>query len=209
MNKDELETYLAGHSPLSKAYTALDQPAPSADLDAAILDQARRAVAGTPPHAPAARRWMMPASLAAAVLLSFSLVMGTLFEQDRPETVLERPVPTMVRPDSAPAQRVRTGPQLPATIGPHANTDGVLDISATAAPDLRQSSEQRNLMLEKLETIGADFPKAQADDAGRWLYAIEALMEAGELDEARSELERFRETYPDHSIDPELQELSP
>lgn len=70
-----LDRYLQGGSVLSKIYKSTTADAPPAELDAAVLAKARQAVeAHTRTRAPALRRWMIPASLAAVLILAVGLV---------------------------------------------------------------------------------------------------------------------------------------
>lgn len=77
INDDDLDAFLKGDDELSRRLRALDQPSPSAELDAAILARAARPAAandpaeGGAPPAPMPRmglRWRVPAGIAATVL---------------------------------------------------------------------------------------------------------------------------------------------
>lgn len=71
-----LEEYLKNDSELSRAYKEAAGEKPPAALDAAILEEARRAVdhGGRVARGPFARTWLVPASLAAVLLLTVGLV---------------------------------------------------------------------------------------------------------------------------------------
>jgi hypothetical protein len=71
-----LEEYLKNDSELSRAYKEAAREKPPAALDAAILEEARRAVdhGGRVARSPFARAWLVPASLAAVLLLTVGLV---------------------------------------------------------------------------------------------------------------------------------------
>ncbi|MEE8215370.1 MAG: hypothetical protein V3S77_01290, partial [Acidiferrobacterales bacterium] len=71
-----LEEYLKNDSELSRAYKEAAGEKPPAALDAAILEEARRAVdhGGRVTRGPFARTWLVPASLAAVLLLTVGLV---------------------------------------------------------------------------------------------------------------------------------------
>lgn len=71
-----LEEYLKNDSELSRAYKEAAGEKPPAALDAAILQEARRAVdhGGRVARSPFARTWLVPASLAAVLLLTVGLV---------------------------------------------------------------------------------------------------------------------------------------
>lgn len=76
-DKQSLDAYLAGKDPLSAAYQQTDAAGPSELTDARILAAARHAisksVAGASPEW--RQHWMIPASLAAMLLLSVSVVL--------------------------------------------------------------------------------------------------------------------------------------
>ncbi len=71
-----LEEYLKNDSELSRAYKEAAGEKPPAALDAAILQEARHAVdhGGRVARGPFARTWLVPASLAAVLLLTVGLV---------------------------------------------------------------------------------------------------------------------------------------
>jgi hypothetical protein len=71
-----LEEYLKNDSELSRAYKEAAGEKPPAALNAAILEEARRAVdhGGRVTRGPFARTWLVPASLAAVLLLTVGLV---------------------------------------------------------------------------------------------------------------------------------------
>ena len=96
-------------SGLDRLYRATGREEPPARLDAAILAAAHREVGARPrsrPHAP--RRWQVPVSIAAVVVLSVSLV--TVVREEGGEQLLHVPPPPSMpevaqsRPPAAPAQ---------------------------------------------------------------------------------------------------------
>ncbi len=72
MNEKLLQEYLEGRSPVSDAYEAAEKPGPPAELDRAVLAEARAAARAT--GSPQWQTWLMPASLAATVTLCIALV---------------------------------------------------------------------------------------------------------------------------------------
>ena len=78
-DEEMLREFLAGDSPLSRLYRRDAQEQPTAQLDAAILAAARRNLApkSRVAHGPFARHWVVPASLAAVLVLSVSVVLLT------------------------------------------------------------------------------------------------------------------------------------
>lgn len=81
----ELDGYLRGDSPLSRAYQEEAHELPPAHLDAQILAEAHRADAAPERRAvgsPFSGRWMVPASVTAVVVLAISV--AVLLPQGRP-----------------------------------------------------------------------------------------------------------------------------
>lgn len=94
---------------LSALYRAGSEAGPPSALDDAIRAAARREVSAGPRHT-AARRWRLPLSLAAVLVLSVSVV--TLMREqgaDRPETLLLPPADVQTRS----AGKAPAGPALP------------------------------------------------------------------------------------------------
>ena len=81
----QLDAYLGGDSPVSKAYKEDPRELPPAHLDARILAEAQRADAGrkTPrARSPFSGSWMVPASVTAVVLVAVSV--AVLLPEGRP-----------------------------------------------------------------------------------------------------------------------------
>jgi hypothetical protein len=94
----EFEAYLKGESPLSQTYAGMRGQEPPARLDHAILAEAHRAVGGGAAGArgrPAWRRWSLPLSLAA------TLVVAVLVGLELPYVSRE---PAVTQPASAPEE---------------------------------------------------------------------------------------------------------
>ncbi len=95
----ELGRYLQRKSVLSRAYSETPGEEPPPELDATILAEARRAVRDRPRLVPTpfARNWVVPASLAAILVLTVGLVRFTFKETGEP-----------VLPKTAPERRVES-----------------------------------------------------------------------------------------------------
>ncbi len=80
-----LDEYLRGDSPVSRAYREEAQELPPAHLDARILAEANRAgtAAKRVAKSPFSSYWMVPASLAAILVLAVSVVVLLQFEPEK------------------------------------------------------------------------------------------------------------------------------
>lgn len=97
---------------LDRLYRAAGREDPPAHLDAAILAAARREVGARPRTLPPAlRRWHVPVSIAAVVVLSVSLVM--LVREEGGEQLMQAPPPAPAEPPVA--QPAQPAPVLPET----------------------------------------------------------------------------------------------
>jgi len=118
INEKLMQEYLEGRSPVSEAYQAVGKPGPSAELDRAVLAEARAAArAGRDIGSPRWQAWLMPVSLAATVTLCIALVaevivLGPLLKTaDSPQTFSD----TLESETGAPtASPVTAGRQSPA-----------------------------------------------------------------------------------------------
>jgi hypothetical protein len=126
----ELESYLAGDSPLSRRYRAASRETPPPELDAAVLAAARTAVVRAPRRR---ARWQLPLAAAATVVLGVSLVSQLRFDA----------VPEAVRADraevqvaqQAPADAVRREADAPGVLSMEPiSGSGVADMVAPSAP---------------------------------------------------------------------------
>lgn len=99
---------------LDRLYRAAEHEAPPASLDAAILAAARREV-GARPHSLSSglRRWRVPVSIAAVLVLSFSLVTLVREEGGEPfrQALTEAPPPRL--PAAQPADSVQPAAVVP------------------------------------------------------------------------------------------------
>lgn len=101
MTHDPFDDYLRGNSPISQAYHDLPAEEPGAALDAAILAAARREVQAQPQAIGTAtrrRRWAIPQSLAATVLVGIGAALMLRQMGDEPLRVPEQPAPAMSAP---------------------------------------------------------------------------------------------------------------
>lgn len=185
---------------LNALLAALPQPSPSAELDAAILADAERALA-TPLAKPLAAndsangvlrtlpakkstdylaRWRIPLGLAAAVLLTFNLVGGDFFGHKT-------------------AQFPVVGEPLDPPIAPAA-----ADMAPAPAPAPMQAEAMRVAPVVR-RAMTAPAPAAPKLDASVWLVKIDGLLKAGQRPAAQQEWAAFRQAYPDYPVEKQLQ----
>lgn len=117
-------------------------------------------------------RWLMPLSLVATVVLSIGVVLLMSKQGVAPE-------PTEVPLPAAPAVK-----EKPPIATPKA--------APTVAPKEAPRFEPRVFTPKEMPAVKA--PE-------QWLAEIEALRKAGMHAEADAELEKFRQRYPDYSLD--------
>ena len=119
---------------LDRLYREAGRDTPPARLDAAILAAARREVGARPRPLPSSlRRWHVPVSIAAVVIVSVSLVI--LIREEGGEQVVQAPPPTVAQPAEQPAGLVLQS--APA----NAERETVQPRGATPAPQRRESRD--------------------------------------------------------------------
>jgi hypothetical protein len=108
-----LEEYLKGNSDLSRRYRAESKTEPPAHLDAAIISAAKNALNNDKAGAgPSISRWYVPLSLAAVLVISFSLVFR-VYDQEEQQILSKQ---SEIKKEK-PAMRMESEPQ-PATAPP-------------------------------------------------------------------------------------------
>jgi TolA-binding protein len=109
------------HDPLlTQAYRDAAHPAPGVALDARILAHARQAVQAAPPRPAGWRRWLLPASSMAVVVLASTLVLTmwrTAPEQfaPTPQTARAPTAESLAPPTAAPGEAASASEQRAAT----------------------------------------------------------------------------------------------
>jgi hypothetical protein len=158
--------------------------APPAAVDAAVLARARAAAGRR--RVPA---WWIPATLAATVVIAFSLMLRV---QEEAVTV--------------PAAMDATGPgEEPVTAAARAAAPASAEVAGTAprvaseaAPSAPPPPPAASSQADVATLRGAASAKAAAPmpDPEAWLAKIEALEAAGRTEEAAAERERLEAAYP-------------
>jgi hypothetical protein len=209
---------------LSRLYRQGTQEEPSAAVDRRILAAARRqAHSGVRRWLrPLDTAWSIPASLAALIVLSVSLVLLVRLEIESgpvtPRTLEETPnIPARAKPGAtrdelaapaAPAQRrERQSHEVPA---PSQHRSGAEVTAPAPEPETLQKSGSSapaagGLPAVKPEDGGAPArartaPVQETPAPQVWLEEIERLLRAGKVDAARESLAHFRRRYPNHPV---------
>jgi hypothetical protein len=164
-NQDqEFERYLRGDAAVSRAYRAAADSEPPAHLDRAIQAAARRAVGGRPRAAfsPFGRRWLGPATAAAAVLV---LSVGLVTFLSREGVPLSPGDTTKGLPAETADQREATRPealgvgQAPSASRRTATAESKqvpAKARETAAAEVRKRNEAASVTESQRTPVGAD-----------------------------------------------------
>lgn len=166
---------------LSERYRALGREEPPQALDAKIL-AAARARRGL-------RRWAVPLSVAAVIILSVTVTLQMQRERAQPEN----------RGEKRTAPKIETRPAAPAPVERKAEAPSA---SAPAAGRLSRESADRE-HFERAAPAAAEERARQlgaAESPERWLERIAELRRAGRHDEADRLLAEFRRRFPDYRI---------
>jgi hypothetical protein len=169
---------------LERAYRALAKEEPPPALDAAILSAARRSV--TRPSL--ARRWGVPVSLAAVLMLAIGVTL---------EMRNEKPGVEMAAPAAPEALRAAPAPAAPPPAAP-----AEAPAEAPVAPPVAAQLAPTPKAAAKREAAGATADvMANAHDPHAELERIAKLRAEGRDEEADRALDEFRKRFPHYRID--------
>ena len=185
---------------LSERYRELGREEPSQEFDAKILAAAR--------ERPGVRRWALPLSIAAVVVLSVTVTLEVQHERAQPDNQIEFRRELKIEPKTAPAEQsaapaagapaaVQTAPPAPAPerrVEDSMNTPTAGRLSREAADRERFERAAPAAAEERAKQLAA------AESPERWLERIAALRHAGQDDEADRLLAEFRHRFPDYRI---------
>lgn len=235
----EFELFLQRKGELAQHLQALDQPEPSAELDAAILAKAEEqelAMAkrlsrnasndSAVPDPVVSRpsflgRWRMPIGLAASVVLGLFIVLQSQRETEigAPMQVAQAPLPQ----EAAPSNMRSTDAGQPSAAQPAPPAE-------RKAPTSRQKSMAKEppappVMVAQADSdaangtvwrsapspVAAGQPESGSNDAPKlWLALIEELLKADMRRDALEEWKNFRKVHPQYPVpDKLLKELEP
>jgi hypothetical protein len=173
---------------LSERYRALGREEPPQALDAKILAAARAR--------PGPRRWALPLSVAAVIILSVTVTLEMQRERAQPENRIEAPRESKIETQTAPVAVPKTPSAAPA-----APVADKLMSAPTAGRPSRESADRERFERaapaateERAKQLGAE------ESPERWLERIAELRRAGRDDDADRLLAEFRRRFPDYRI---------
>jgi hypothetical protein len=228
-----LDRYLQGDSTLSKIYKGASPETPPSELDAAIFVKARHAVEA---HALMRRRrvlqrWMIPTSLAAALILTVGLVTFMFEHGGGPmapkQTSEQRSRPARLPGRKLPLQQQEEAIRQPksGTVNePSAGKDAKTLQSDVASPPaagsqvtpppasapaerglLKEEAKRQQPLLDKTSETDQSIPRQAPGETDltpqEWLKHIAELRKQGRLSEAQASLEEFRRRYPNYPVE--------
>lgn len=187
-----------------KAWDSLEKADPPELIDRAVLNAARRDLAG---RRKGGIRWMGGFATAAVVVLALSI---TLLQDEKP------PVPLPAEPDGlkldqaapgAPTAKLRRDPalndvgeaemQLRREKREQFKLEAVAEKSAAQAPAAASVADSAEMDLDEQERPMEETPGPEA-----WLERLERLRQSGDGERFQQEVEAFLEVYPDYPLPP-------
>jgi len=142
--RDTRTDLLPGEEQLAHAYRDTAREAPPAALDAKILAQAKQAVATTVSRSNFSKRWAVPVSIAALMVLSLSVVLQ-VSQREVPDTyeaapaVATAPTPQPAAPEPARKEKAQPPSETKPALTDKAHSTG----SASRGPAVAQAPEMR------------------------------------------------------------------
>jgi predicted transcriptional regulator len=171
------------HDKLGQRYRALGREEPPPELDARIMDAARRAARSRP-----GRSWILPASIAAVVVLSVGVALQV--QREHAEQAGQLGAPAEAGKAVTPAEPAK--PAAPAAG------------NVMQAPALERKLQE--LPARPAARAGSLSPQQIEASPERWLRRIAQLRRDGRDDEADRELAEFRRRFPDYRIPQSLRD---
>jgi hypothetical protein len=213
-DEQAFEAYLRGESTLSHLYRQTMASQPPAALDAAVLTAARQAVYLHPQRV-WWRRWIVPVSVAAVVVLSLSMVTWWWEEISTGLTDARHPNPAQTHAPAAPQAPQDLQPAREPT--PHTPMAPVMPTppSETRAPHRQDSyrhseSDRRQrasgFAEEPVSTEQREEKKVGGQEESplppeEWLQQIATLRRQGQIAEAEASLAAFKRQYPSYPLE--------
>ena len=197
MSRERPHEQLPDDPSLSTLYQATRREQPSAGLDKAVIEEARRALSRR------RLRWWLPLSTAAVILLGVSLTLNQIeppaVTAPSDEMLDEGPPPSAASSAPMPGLREKALKSQPAPS------------LQRAAPARRESSVEDRFLDTPLQSEMQALPATEADMAKRVLAPEQRVAQMLELlrqkdaEALRQALKAFRELYPDYPLPEELE----
>jgi hypothetical protein len=175
---------------LAERYRALGREEPPAGLDARILAAARRAAGARPPL----RRWALPLSLAAVIVLSVTVTLQMQHERPQMEEQPAAPAQAESANQVQPKMELKAQKPVPAAVPAAEPAPAAGRLSRESADRERFERAAPAAAEERARQLGAE------ESPERRLARIAELRRAGRDDEADRLLAEFRRRYPDYRI---------
>jgi hypothetical protein len=186
----ELEAFLKRRSPMHRRLSDIDHAEPSVEIDRLVLNRAREAIDTREQPLYRTSRWALPAGLAAAILIAFTVVLNIDHREAN------------VASNASPAAEAAA--QAPAPAVARATKAGAEDIASLAADRSRLTASTGSAVAPQIAPAAPPAPAATADAANphsspdAWLREISRLRTNGRAADADRELAAFRAAYPTH-----------
>jgi hypothetical protein len=227
---------LLGEERLSRLYQEASTAMPPPGLDAAILDAARQATRQKPRRVYflALRKWTVPLSLAAALVVTIGVVRFLRHEMESPALVVQSPAAprssSTARVDvqdetrvkrreqkqgqtqEAPAVAYQPRKTLGKTVGP--DTKDLFSLaepqkeegvaSALHAPHAASQSAPESRKRTNTEGTKKDELSPDELSPDEWIAEIKKLRRAGKLTAAEASLKTFKQRYPAYPVEKAL-----
>ena len=203
MSREQPSDRLPDEPSLSALYRHTRKEQPSPELDQAVKQEARRALSRR------RKRWWLPLSTAAVILLGVSLTLNQVEPPGFSEPPAVSPAESLdesTAPASAPI------PQLQGMREKSQQSKQSPSLKR-AAPARSESSFERRLFDAPMQLESEETPEAKADLAiqgdkpeAQVAHLLELLRE-GDIPALREALRLFRQAHPDHPLPKELEDF--
>jgi hypothetical protein len=179
---------------VAERYRALGREQPAPELDAAILAASRRRP----------RRWAVPVSIAAVVVLAVGVTLRVQMEErkDAEDVALSpRVMQTPAPADEVARQSRRDSAPAPAPASPPAALESRAQAAPeAAAPPAEVSADRAEPAGRASAGVAVGKLSAPPQTPEQWLERIAKLRDAGKAREADESLAEFKRRYPDYRI---------
>lgn len=155
-----------GETELQRLYRDSARELPPPALDARILAAARDAVETPPAHRRVLRRWTVPLSVAAVVMLSVGVVLRLTHEGAFEDPTSFSTAPAIPAPPSEPAVREEAAPPVPASPARQAPAAKTKRERAEAKRDMRSLRDAETAGDVAPQSAPARVERRARDDAG-------------------------------------------